>query len=63
MHVNRKKTTSLLPVIMMDLKGFTIKKFKTILEAEKSTRVSRGRIADTCRGIHKTSGKHKWKLG
>lgn len=50
------------PVLQYDLQGNFIKKWSSVVNASKETKINRGNINSCVNGFRKTAGKYKWKF-
>lgn len=62
-HRLKRAESKKMPVIQYDKKNNFIKEWKSALDAEIETNISRCHIAQVCKGYRKTAGGFVWKYG
>ena len=62
-HKRNRAEGKKIPVCQYDMENNLIKKWKSALDAELGTNISRCHIASVCKGSRKTAGGYKWKYG
>lgn len=62
-HKRNRAEAKKIPVCQYDMENNLIKKWKSALDAELGTNISRCHIASVCKGSRKTAGGYKWKYG